>query len=147
MTDIWYDFPSRELSASIHPVIVVDLNGTLDNYAGWTGQYADYAPLPGTAHFLHLLSARFKVVVVTAQPDDRLQAVVDWLMFYDLSQYVVAVTNRKIPAIAYVDDRALCFRGWYAEVLDELDDFRTWWEQNGHADGPSPDQKSRLGLG
>ena len=35
-------------------------------------------------------------------------------------QHQVLVTNRKLPAVAYVDDRAVPFRGDWAQTLAEL---------------------------
>lgn len=43
------------------------------------------------------------------------------------------VTNIKEPAMVYIDDRALCFRGEFKETLDALLAFKPFWK--GGVDG------------
>lgn len=53
----------------------------------------------------------------------------EWLAQHGLAEYVSQVTDRKPAAHVYVDDRALCFEGDFAETLDQIARFRAHWEQ------------------
>ena len=117
--------------------ICVDLNGVLDTYAGWQGRVTWHAPRPGAREFLAALRERgHEVVVLTTRDPDRAAA---WLARYGLDAFVAEVTDRKVPALAYVDDRAVPFRGDFAETLAALDRFRAFWErevEDGVEEGP-----------
>lgn len=111
--------------------VCVDLNGTLDLYQGWRGPNYWYRPRPGAGRFLAALKARnYNVVIFTTRDAAGVWA---WLKRYRLARYVDDVTNLKIPAIAYVDDRAIPFRGDYDEVLRELENFHPYWGTSGAA--------------
>jgi hypothetical protein len=49
---------------------------------------------------------------------------------YRLGEFVDEVTDRKPPAHAYVDDRAVCFRGDFGETLQDVICFRPFWEKD-----------------
>lgn len=106
--------------------VCVDLNGVLDTYRGWQGRVTWHPPREGAAEFLRALRERgHEVVVLTtrdAEDADR------WLRRSGLWRHVDRVTDRKLPALAYVDDRALPFRGSYARVLRRLERFRPFWD-------------------
>ena len=38
------------------------------------------------------------------------------------------VTDKKPPAFAYIDDRAICFEGDFLRTLDKLGEFKAHWE-------------------
>ena len=40
------------------------------------------------------------------------------------------VTDKKPPAFAYIDDRAICFQGDFAKTLDQLEAFKAHWESD-----------------
>ncbi len=109
--------------------ICVDLNGVLDTYSGWRGEVTWHAPRPGAAAFLEALAQRgHEIVVLTTRDPAAARA---WLARHGLDRFVARVTDRKLPALAYVDDRAVPFRGDFAETLAALEDFRPHW----HGDG------------
>lgn len=109
------------------PTVCVDLNGVLDTYSGWQGYVSWHPPRPGAADFLRELRGRgFRVVVLTAR--ERAEAE-GWLRENRLRELVDEVTNTKPPALAYVDDRAVCFRGEFADTLRELGEFRPHWKE------------------
>ena len=37
------------------------------------------------------------------------------------------VTNRKVPAVAYIDDRAIQFNGSYIQTIYEAVNFKPYW--------------------
>lgn len=114
------------MSVSDPRTICVDLNGTLDTYTGWRGPHVWFPPRPGAARFLAALRDRgFRVVILTTRDVTGTWA---WLHQHGLAPLVDDVTNQKIPAIAYVDDRAVRFTGDYDAVLRALEHFHPYWE-------------------
>lgn len=105
--------------------VCVDLNGVLDTYTGWQGQVTWHPPREGADAFLQAIRARgYGVVVLTVRRPEEARR---WLEEHDLAQYVDEVTNRKPAALAYIDDRALCFRGTFEDTLSQLDAFEPHW--------------------
>ena len=108
------------------PKICIDLDGVLNLYDGWKGADYFHPPRPGAAEFLRELKRRgYAVIVFTVRWGPHVE---EWLEKHNLSAYVDAVTDRKPPAHVYIDDRAVCFRGDFHETLEEVDDFRAFWE-------------------
>jgi hypothetical protein len=119
MRRIDFDNPSR-------PFVCVDLNGVLDSYTGW--KHPDHwdPPRPGARDFLEALHARgFDVVVFTTRHPVGVRR---WLREHGLYDLVDAVTSRKPAAHVFIDDRAVCFRGDFDEVLKQVAGFKAHWE-------------------
>jgi phosphoglycolate phosphatase-like HAD superfamily hydrolase len=79
----------------------------------------------GAREFLAKLAEQYKVIIFTTQPVAKVWG---WLKEYDMDGYVAEVTDRKPPALFYVDDRAVTFRGGYSETLEEIKRFRPHWK-------------------
>jgi len=108
------------------PIVAVDLNGVLDTYRGWKGPEHWDAPRPGAAEFLDALRARgYRVVIHTTRWRDDAEA---WLRKHGLLDRVDLVTNEKVAAHVFVDDRAVCFRGDFDATLREIEAFSAHWE-------------------
>jgi hypothetical protein len=108
--------------------ICVDFNGVLDTYKGWTGKATDYPPRDGVRAFLEQLSKwGYHVVVLTSVDPIEVQA---WLTRYGLDRSVTTVTNVKPPAICYVDDRAVEFKGSFEQTLSQIENFKAYWEDD-----------------
>lgn len=107
------------------PTVCVDFNGVIDTYTGWRNGEM-YPPREGAADFLfRLMQAGYRVVILTTiEP----QKVWDWLDYYEIGGMADEVTNVKPPAVAYVDDRAICFRGDFEATLAEVLSFKAHWE-------------------
>jgi hypothetical protein len=106
--------------------IAIDFNGVLDTYQGWNGSATSYPPRKGVEQFLNTLLVRgFKIIVYTAS---NIQEVAQWLIKYGLDVFIDDVVNTKPPAIVYLDDRAITFKGNFAEALDAIEHFKTFWE-------------------
>lgn len=107
--------------------VCVDWNGVLDTYAGFRGEEHFDPPRPGADQFLARLKAMgYRVVVLSTRSPAQ---VWDWLRRHGLDVHVDDVTDRKVPAVAYIDDRALPFHGDYEEVLSTLRRFRPHWQE------------------
>lgn len=105
--------------------LCIDFDGVLNTYKGWQGENELYTPRPGAKTFLERLFEVYTIIIFTTRNRDK---VLEWLQEYDLDQYIYDVTDIKIPAIAYIDDRALKFDGDYEKVIEELRDFKVHWE-------------------
>lgn len=123
--------------------VAVDFDGVIHAYSkGWHDGTIYDEPLSGAIEGLKALQATYAVFVFTSR--DAAQ-VCDWLegrgvpatidlppdnvyQFWN-SRKIVLVTNRKLPAVAYIDDRAIRFTDW-ASVPGQLRP-----ESHGHPDG------------
>ncbi|HEX9985131.1 MAG TPA: hypothetical protein VGF69_17870 [Thermoanaerobaculia bacterium] len=107
-------------------IVCVDLNGVLDQYTGWKDPRHWDPPREGAAAFLQALNDRgYGVVIHTTRYRDDAES---WLRQHGLLELVTEVTDRKLAAHVFVDDRAVCFRGDFARTLEEVDGFRAHWE-------------------
>lgn len=94
--------------------IAFDFDGVIHNYHGWKGEdIIDGEPIKNIVSVLKLLATNYRLVIISSRainPAGK-QAILDWLDKYKLSQYFEEVTPVKVPAIAYIDDRAVEFKG------------------------------------
>ena len=108
------------------PVVCVDLDGVLNTDDGWRGPDFFHGLRPGAQEFLERLNALgYRVVVFTVRWAPQVS---EWLSSSGVSALVSEVTDIKPPAHVYVDDRAICFRGDFRTVLDQIERFRAHWE-------------------
>jgi hypothetical protein len=83
-------------------------------------------PRLGAAEFLDAIRVRgYKIAVLTTR---KRTDVIDWLARVGLLDKIDTVTNEKVPALVYIDDRALCFRGDFDDALEQLKSFKAHWE-------------------
>ena len=109
--------------------VAVDFDGVIHAYSdGWRDGSIYDDPVPGAIAGIKQLQKRYAVFVFTSR---EVHPVVMWLrmhgigateedVFYPItfwdSQTVVLVTQRKLPAVAYLDDRAVRFISWTSAV-------------------------------
>lgn len=107
--------------------VCVDFDGVLNSYDGWKGEDVLFEPRQGIEKFLQELSRKFNVYVYTTR---NAQDVSRWFQKYDLMKFINGIGDTKVPAIAYVDDRAIPFLGSFDSILSQLVDneFKTFWE-------------------
>lgn len=131
--------------------ICVDFDGVLAQYDGWKGPDSLGEPMPGARDFVQQLSQDHNVVIHTTRD---VLAVSLWLGRHNFKDFIHKVTNQKVPAVAYVDDRAVCFRGDFAETMMRLSYFSPWWKEKncrtcgnfGTDDGPFQECKKNYGY-
>lgn len=112
--------------------VVFDFDGVIHSYkSGWQGAtvIAD-PPVPGIDRALKdIHDAGYETVILSTRCywADGAYAINQWLKEYGLFEYVDKVTKEKVPAVCYVDDRAVCFDGHPESLLDKIANFEPWW--------------------
>jgi len=109
--------------------VVFDFDGVIHSYtSGWKGP--DIIPDPPVfgiqEAIVGIRAAGYEVVVVStrcATAEGR-RAVSAWLNKHGIE--VDGVRTEKPPAIVYIDDRAICFDGDPATLLDKIRTFKPW---------------------
>lgn len=108
------------------PRIVIDFDGVLHSYgSGWVGaETIPDPPVPGAQEFLRgLLAAGWEVVIQSTRAStvQGANAIAEWLVAHDFPlparaptadpRAAYVITAEKLPALVYLDDRALRFDG------------------------------------
>jgi hypothetical protein len=129
------------------PKLLVDFDGVIHAYRrGWADGTAYDPPKPGAWVAIRTLLARgYDLVVFSTRPAEQ---IVPWLERYGFPP--LRVTDRKEPAVALIDDRAIRFEDWdtaLAEVLDRypapappVDEVRSTYA----ADEPTAEQQTTI---
>lgn len=106
--------------------VCVDLDGVLHRYTGWKGPELEHydEPMPGAREFMQKLKEVFWVVVYTSRQD--VMIVKAWLEKHDIP--FDTICGEKVPAVCYIDDRAIPFMGSFDGMFEVVRDFRPWWE-------------------
>lgn len=108
------------------PLLALDFDAVLAEYTGWKGFKFTGKPRKGVRAFLqHLESSGVPFVVLTTRGDTK--TVHEWFVKHKLPM-PQRITNEKIPAQAYVDDRAVRFNGDYDELISQLKEFAVYWK-------------------
>ncbi|WP_066360310.1 hypothetical protein [Herbidospora mongoliensis] len=114
--------------------IAVDFDGVIHAYSkGWADGTIYDPPIPGAIEGLQQLMVEHAVFIHTSR---AARPVAEWLAEHGITACVeegiaaplefwndrsqVLVTNRKLPAVAYLDDRAVRFTSWTAALHDLL---------------------------
>lgn len=120
--------------------VAVDFDGVVHRYSrGWLDGTIYDKPVSGAKISLGALMERYAVYIHTSRDP---QTVAEWI-YYEMGiptqvsmkvppdseplefwneQGILLVTNRKLPAIAYIDDRAIFFENW-GQALSDLAKF------------------------
>jgi adenylylsulfate kinase len=107
--------------------VCVDFDGVLAQYTGWQGPGHLGDPRPGVEHFLQsIVDLGMKVIILTTREPVAVQF---WLIENQLSHFIDRVTREKPPALVYLDDRALCFRGDFGYALEAIKRFKPYWRE------------------
>lgn len=109
--------------------VVFDFDGVIHSYkSGWKGSTViPDPPVEGIDRAIHeIRAAGYEVVVVSTRcaTESGMEAVREYLI--DNGIEVDAVQKEKPPAIAYIDDRAICFDGHPETLLHQLMTFKPW---------------------
>lgn len=106
--------------------ILLDFDGVIHDYHGWTGKEANGLPIDKSRAGVILLCRTWRVVIFSTRPAEE---VTKWLKHYGFPE--LKVTNKKEPAHLIIDDRALTFRGvWNDEFLSQITSFTPHWAES-----------------
>lgn len=117
--------------------IIFDFDGVIHNYSGWKGpEVIDGEPVPGIKKAIRVIRKYYRVVVYSTRCNagDRLRcggttgmlAVKNWLVENDIE--VDEIVDKKVPAKLSIDDRCIYFDGRAAELLEKINNFKTWYK-------------------
>jgi len=103
--------------------ILIDLDGVLNQYEKYDENFIP--PVRnGAREFLEQLSNdETELYLFTSR---NLLLTSKWLIENNLDKYFKDVTNVKIPAYLYIDDRCVCFNGNYKKTLNEIKSFKIY---------------------
>ena len=99
------------------PRICVDFDGVLNTYTGWAGPENLFEPRDGALDFVKELSKNFNVVIFSTRDP---QLLMNWMEKNGFTDFIVDITNEKVPAMVYIDDRAYYFNGDYSQALSDI---------------------------
>lgn len=113
--------------------VVFDFDGVIHSYtSGWKGEdTVPDPPVPGIREALkEIHDAGYEVVVVstrcaTIKGHGAIEA---WLYDNGLREYIDKVCKEKPPAVAYIDDRTICFDGHPEALLKKIKNFQPWYK-------------------
>lgn len=111
--------------------VVFDFDGVIHSYtSGWKGEEViPDPPVKGIDKAIQeIYEAGYQIVVCSTRCCDTLgrQAVIKYLKKHDLWKYVELVTDKKVPAVAYIDDRAIRFDGHPDTLLMAVNSIKPW---------------------
>ena len=108
-------------------IILVDLDGVLNNYKGDFNQNYIPSPKEGALEFIKKLSIKYKVYLFTTR---NLLLASEWIIKHGFKNYIYEVTQIKHPAYLYIDDRTICFNGSFQQLEEQIESFQTYWNVN-----------------
>ena len=107
-------------------IILIDLDGVLNSYNGVFDKNFIPEPKQDVVFFLEKLSKFAELYLFTSRKKSHAKK---WLKMNNLNKYFKGITNKKISAYLYIDDRAICFKGNYNELLNEIYNFNVYWKK------------------
>ena len=119
----------EKLREEVNSIIVLDFDKVI--HRGSKGFYDGTVyddPIEGTGEALKLLSSKYKLVISSCKADPNrplingktgVELIWEWLIKYDFAQYIDDVTNEKVRALFYIDDKGITFTTW-KKILEQL---------------------------
>ncbi len=107
-------------------LILIDLDGVLNQY---NGNYIEniIPPIkPGAKKFLSELNKEYEIKIFTTR--NKLYTV-KWLIQNNIDIYIKDVTNIKEPAWLYIDDRCITFNGNYKKLEKDIKKYNVWYKK------------------
>lgn len=112
----------KTMAKKYQPTLAIDFDGVIHRYSqGWADGTIYDEPMPGARDALAVLIDKgWRVVVLTSRASDadKRAEVMEWLDMHDIPYH--DVTNVKVAAMLYIDDRALRFTDWQ-DAMTEVD--------------------------
>lgn len=112
--------------------VVFDFDGVIHSYtSGWQGATViSDPPVDGIREAIEEIRENgYKVVVVSSRCKAMNGELAIWVYLEKHNIVVDDVMAKKPPAVVYIDDRAICFDGNSAGLLDKIRNFKPWYEK------------------
>ena len=110
--------------------VIFDFDGVIHSYtSGWQGfGVISDPPVPGIREAIAELRKDYRVVIVSTRcaKKEGMAAMRKWLAAYEIE--VDGISLAKPPAVASVDDRAVCFDGDAAGLAEKVRNFAPYWQ-------------------
>ena len=114
--------------------IAIDFDGVIHSYvSGWKGSVViPDPPVPGAFEFLEEALKHYNVVIhsTRAMGKEEADAMQEWMLSHGCPKEVVEkiwITNRKVKAMVYIDDRGWRFEGIFP-TMEELGALKKWYK-------------------
>ncbi len=109
--------------------VVFDFDGVIHSYISpfKSAEFIPDEPVKGIKEAIdEIRKAGYEVVVVSSRASSEAgkKAIYAYLDHYEIR--VDDVTLEKVPAICYIDDRAICFQGDPSSLLRQIRSFKPW---------------------
>lgn len=108
--------------------VVFDFDGVIsENRNGWEGvSVINERPVEGIKEAIDEIREHYKVIILSQRCStvNGLNVLKDWLDGYDIRYD--DLTDVKPQAVAYIDDKAICFNGNSKNLLKEIQNFQPW---------------------
>lgn len=112
------------------PTICLDFDGVIHSYvSGWKGvDVIPDKPCKNCKEMIKKLREDYKVVVFSSRCNciEGVKAIHVYLTKYNI--IVDEICKDKPPAMVYIDDRGICFKGWNNELLELINHFKPYKE-------------------
>jgi hypothetical protein len=120
--------------------VAIDFDGVIHAYTkGWGDGTCYDIPVDGAFAFIKdLLNKDYSVFILSTRNAEHIDrwfynqtSEFDTEIISDDTQFwntkgIVGITNRKLPAHIYIDDRGLRFNGRFDNLINEVEQFKTW---------------------
>lgn len=124
--EFWKSVDTEQSSA--WPVVCVDLDGVLNVPSDWNGTVEHYPVAEGAVNFLLNLRDHYNTVVVFTATLP-LEFAAAWLEQNGMLDMVDFLSNHKVPAQAYIDDKAVCHYGDFNDTLHRAINHVPHWKK------------------
>ena len=105
--------------------ILIDLDGVINDYNGIYDEIIIPPLKNGAENFIKILHIEYELYLFTSR---NLLLSAKWLIENNIDKYFTDITNVKIPAYLYIDDRTINFKGDFETALNEIIEFKPYWK-------------------
>lgn len=115
-------------------VYAFDFDGVIAEYDGWKGEEVQGTPRDAVVNAIRILKKQGCIIIIHSTRGDEILKQYckehDIPVDYINENPIIGGANQGKPmATAYIDDRAVCYRGQTAEELvEELTHFKPFWK-------------------
>jgi len=122
-------YPESITALTSNKRIMIDFDQTIHSYHdGWSDGVIYGHPLKGAKETIeHLKSIGYEIIIFTARLSEaqefeknrRKRLISEWLDMHEI--LYDDITSDKLPAMCYIDDKAVRFEGCWMEVLQKVE--------------------------